>query len=143
MCSHGLDTIRIQRKCANCIAVRDLDKFKFGVVWDRIAALKDAVAYLRGTETVEEQGQEDEACTTTDPGSDSDSTVLEDTASSCSSWPQTTAGAHESAKREILFDDKHRPLMLPQLVAERMKKKEAEDYCQLPDDANPENAGSS
>jgi hypothetical protein len=134
--SHGIDTVRIQTKCPACVRTQADDKYRFGVVKEQIKVLKEHLELIRGVDgdgekekDVEKEedvkGEEDASLSSSSAASGSSSSDSvgggsEDTGDTslaeggCEGWDETI--------EEVRVDPNHRPLKLPQIVAERMAK---------------------
>jgi hypothetical protein len=124
MWSHGFDTVRVQDNCARCTKAQKSHSYRFGIVKDQIAVLKEHLRMIKGASEIKErEWLHMDAAVQDDAESKSDGTEGADASSSGETDDTSVDGEVEcldEAMEEVRVDPKHFPLKLPQLVAGRV-----------------------
>ncbi|KAK4033999.1 hypothetical protein C8A01DRAFT_39517 [Parachaetomium inaequale] len=121
--SHGFDTVRMQAKCPRCTKTQEGHRFRFGIVKDQIAVLKEHLRLIKGASEIKErEWLHMDSAVQDDAKSDGTEEEGADASSSGETGDTSVEGGVEcldEAMEEVRVDPKHETLRLPQIVAAR------------------------
>lgn len=135
--SHGFETVRVQMKCAECAMTQAAQEYRFGVVKEQIKVLNEYLQMIKGIEENEGQegnpdgkgekkeedakGEGDDPMSSLDAFASSSSSSIDGDSEDTGDTSVNEGGCEgcDETMEEVRVDPDHRPLKLPQIVAER------------------------